>query len=530
LITLADGQWFADANIRMQRLGTIAGTVTDEHGEPVVNAFVRVLARITIAGRTQVAAGQTTRTDDRGVFLLPDLAPGRYIVQVPSVQQSFPASMTAAEFAGISPDQLAQGRPVPEPPPALVANGGSRLIVGAYLPPVAVNGRAYAYAPVFYPHSSGLGGAATIDLKAGEARSGVDFSLSPVAVSSISGVVSGPSDALPGLLVRLLPEGLEDLGAGSEIATATLDATGRFTLFNVPAGSYVIDVKRTLSELQYRTPLTTPPAPLPPVPGAFGGGGGGSILAGPSGATYSTRTGRGNAAYFTRARVTVGEASQTALNLTLQRGGAIRGRFVTAPGVPASVCKQGASISAEPADGNLGHGLLFGTCVTPETFEISGLLSGEYLLRFLGVSQSVESVIADGEDHAFKAFDASTGRDFDAVVTLTDKKIDLSGSVADAHHAPVKNAVVIVFPVERDQWANYGLSPARMKGSPATSSGTYRFQSLPAGEYYVVGVPPDQADIWKDPAKLPILAGVAARVTLAWGDVKTQDVTVVRIQ
>ena len=42
---------------------------------------------------------------------------------------------------------------------------------------------------------------------------------------------------LPGLVVRSLPEGLEDLGAGSEAATAMLGTDGRFTLFNVPAGS-----------------------------------------------------------------------------------------------------------------------------------------------------------------------------------------------------------------------------------------------------------------------------------------------------
>ena len=188
------------------------------------------------------------------------------------------------------------------------------------------------------------------------------------------------------------------------------------------------------------------------------------------------------------------------------------------------------SVYAEPADGNLGLGMPSSVRQASNTFEIQGLLGGQYLLRFLGiVNGSVLSVTADGEDHRYMPFDASLGRDFDVVVTLTDKRTDLSGTATDSHGGQVKNAIVIAFPVEREQWINYGLSPARLKGSPTSSSGTYRFQSLPAGEYYLVGVPADQGDVWQDPAKLAILAPSAARVTLAWGDVKTQTVIVVKL-
>jgi hypothetical protein len=138
--------------------------------------------------------------------------------------------------------------------------------------------------------------------------------------------------------------------------------------------------------------------------------------------------------------------------------------------------------------------------------------------------------MADGEDYTFKPFDASTGRDFDVVVTLTDKKTELTGSATDSHGALVPGAVVIAFPVERDQWSNYGLSPARLKGSPTTTSGTYRFQSLPPGDYYVAAVPPEQSTIWQDPAALAKLVPLATRVTLAWDGKKTQNLTVVKIQ
>jgi hypothetical protein len=135
----------------------------------------------------------------------------------------------------------------------------------------------------------------------------------------------------------------------------------------------------------------------------------------------------------------------------------------------------------------------------------------------------------DGIDYRTKLFDTSSGRDFDVVVTITTRRIDLSGTTADEQGAPVNNAVVIAFPVQRDQWTNYGVSPV-IKGSPTNSSGAYRFQSLAAGDYYLLGVPPDQANIWQDPAKLAVMAPLATRVTLAWGDTKIQNVRVVRIK
>jgi hypothetical protein len=163
-------------------------------------------------------------------------------------------------------------------------------------------------------------------------------------------------------------------------------------------------------------------------------------------------------------------------------------------------------------------------------FEIQGLIGGQYLLRFSVVGGAVVSIKSGDGEFLYKPFDGSAGRDYDIVVTVTDKRTDLSGIARDARGALVENAIVLAFPVEREQWTNYGLSPARLKGSPLTSAGTYRFQSLPAGIYYVVGVPPDQGDVWQDPEKLAQLVTSAARVTLVWGETTTQNVTVVRVK
>jgi hypothetical protein len=271
------------------------------------------------------------------------------------------------------------------------------LIVSGYLtPPAPVNGRPQTYPPTFFPGAVNVSAATTIELRAGEARGGVDIALRPVGAASVSGTVTGPPDVLPGLVVRLLPDGLEDLGTASEVATATIAGDGRFVLPNVPAGPYTLDIRRSLSELQYRTPLATQPVPLPTTPGTSAtGGGSGSIASGPYGATYSTRVGRGNGAYFAQMRLAVDARGVTDLVVPLKRGVSIRGRLVTEAGTPpAPGPTGGGTVLAEPADGNLGLGMVRGTWPTPTTFEIDGLIGGQFLLRFLTVAGTIVSIVA----------------------------------------------------------------------------------------------------------------------------------------
>ncbi len=107
-ITLTDGQWFSSANFEMSKVGAIGGVVTDEFGQPVVGAFVRALVEIKVAGQRQLAVGLTTRTDDHGEYRLAGLLPAHYILMVPSVQNSVPATATPAQVAGVPPDLYAQ--------------------------------------------------------------------------------------------------------------------------------------------------------------------------------------------------------------------------------------------------------------------------------------------------------------------------------------------------------------------------------------------------------------------------------------
>src|SRR5262249_44697530 len=96
-IRISGGSWAANLKVNGLAPGASSGTVRGERGEPVVGVFVRALVRVRVAGREELAAGPLTLTDDRGEYRLPGLSPGRYLVQVPSIQTAVPGATVIKE-------------------------------------------------------------------------------------------------------------------------------------------------------------------------------------------------------------------------------------------------------------------------------------------------------------------------------------------------------------------------------------------------------------------------------------------------
>jgi hypothetical protein len=516
-IALADRQWFDRADIQLSRPGAVTGRVIDEHGDPVVGVPVRVLRQVMVAGKPQVASSSNTTTDDRGMYRIGGLTPGRYYASVPSVQMAAPPEALAAALSS----NPSTGRSSTTADPTLDL-GGQRLVVGRFAPPpLNADGRATAYPPLFYPGTSSLNEAGTIELDFGVDKSAIDFRLMPVPAFAVSGVVQGPQDALSQLTLRLLPAGSEELGIGAEAATALVAPDGRFTFVNVPAGEYTIDARATITEYEFNAGSARYSLPTPP--GARNTGG--SAMSLPSGTpgTGMTTMQFGGDRYWGRATVSVGGRDIRDIALPLREAVRITGHYVldgTASPPPASIA---AFIRAEPAGGRASLGQPRNT-ISPRdessNFAIEGLLPGEYVLRFssTGGNWIVKSIVWDGHDYTHAPFDASRGRDFtNVVVTFTDKLTSLEGSVtaADGRQAPA--GVVIAFPVEKEQWSNYGLTPLRIATSRISNAGTFRITTLPAGEYFVIAVSDVHATAWHDPSFLEAAAARASRVRLAWG-------------
>jgi hypothetical protein len=185
----------------------------------------------------------------------------------------------------------------------------------------------------------------------------------------------------------------------------------------------------------------------------------------------------------------------------------------------------------EPASGYARFGVArsaSGPNQARDQFAIVGLQPGAYLLRAnVPRPWMIKSVSWNGKDYTNIAFDASSGGEFGGVtMTLTNRVATIMGTARDERGLPSDAAAVIVFPVETAGWSDYGLTPPRLKSVLSGQGGQFKVTSLPAGDYFVIGVTPDQLDAWHDPAFLARAAGTAVRVHVDWGETATQDVRV----
>ena len=94
----------------------VDGIQLSHPGEPMVGVSVRLIARIAVQGQPRLASGPMATTDDRGAYRFSGLAPGRYLVAVPSTQATVPAS---ASFGNRD-----------TPVPAIDSTPSTRLVLG----------------------------------------------------------------------------------------------------------------------------------------------------------------------------------------------------------------------------------------------------------------------------------------------------------------------------------------------------------------------------------------------------------------
>ena len=131
----------------------------------------------------RVAAGRVTSTDDRGAYRLTGLSPGRYIVMLPSVAASVPASRTGECLRGRAraPHARASRSELPKPDGAL-AGEPATCSSPARIPrrPAASSARTRRCS--IRPDARSLTRCRSC-LGPGEQRAGVNFSWAPVAAA-----------------------------------------------------------------------------------------------------------------------------------------------------------------------------------------------------------------------------------------------------------------------------------------------------------------------------------------------------------
>lgn len=519
LIALAEGQWVDNVRIALWHLGSISGVVADEAGEPVVGVFVTLVARLRIAGHDRLVGGPVTTTDDRGVYRFGNVLPARYLVAVPVVQHSRrPSAPAAAPRPGMSPEM------------AIDAGPDATIVTGPYpMPPPPRDGQSLAYPITFHPGATSAAEAAVIDLDYGESRDGVDIQIAPQPSTFVSGLVQGPPDAVTGLLLRLVPRGLEGVDQNELIAgTALADPDGRFTFANVPTGAYTIEASSSSMHYVYEdaSVIGGPGSRVPGIDGRVTWTQ--SVATAPVGTRFRYSRINDATPLTGGASVVVSTTPIADVVIPLGRSTTVTGRFVLEmrPGEPRPDRPGGLVLIAEPADGDPALGTPRATASRDDPdlpFTMDGLRPGRYLLQMQGTWR-LKSVLIDGRDYARAVLDTTASGDIDdVVVTATSAEAVIEGHVRSGVGPPPPDARVVAFPVDRAQWPSPGLTAPDFPETWPGPDGTYRIDGLRAGEYHVAVLPQDAPLVWRDPTYLDRLSVVASRVSVDWNGTRTID-------
>ena len=522
-VTVREGQKGSEIRIRMLRGGVITGMVRTTTGRPAPNQQVQAIMVRSGPGERRAinleASLGVVTTDDRGVYRIFGLAPGDYIVLVPTTASGSDElrPMTNAELKWA--DSVVAGSSGAVPPP-----GVSAAPAGA--PPVA-------YAPVYYPGTAVATDAGVITVGPNEERAGVDFSLQLVPTAQISGrLVDADGRPQANVMLSLRPFRSDGLDLFSAIFNATGRTTpdGTFTIRGVKPGTYTLSARATP-----KTGAEPPPSPTSTP----------QEMMAKAQQEAAAMFGGGAGTHWASEELTVQGRDVADLVLTLRPGMTMSGRIVyeaTTKAAPTDFSKTGLTLMPAPTGTGLNDLIsnfagMSGSSMpktNPDgTFTIEGIAPGRYRLNspmsmvpIAGMPAmtggwTLKSVTAAGRDIADAPIDIKPGTDIsNVVITFTDQSTELSGTVIDGAGRVTPDFPIIVFSTDRAYWT---LGSRRVQTARPSSDGRFKVTGLPAGEYFVCAVTMvDRTEVY-DPAFLSQLAGASFKITIKDGEKKTVD-------
>jgi len=510
---LAENQRVGDLTIRLWKEASLAGHVTDETGAPVPEIWVIALPRARIGERVPGAtirtnATSSARTDDRGAYRIGGLAPGEYLVLVPSRMIQWPAAWAGLDalalqqvrstgISGITPNATAlRVGEVAVQTSAEGSYGGSNMLAAILPTTIRPDGRLLGYAQTFHPSTTSPSSATPIALASGDARPGVDIQVRPTALTRVSGTLAGPNGPLAGAGVHLVPAFAANqmLERTHETAVSTTDAKGAFTFLGVPPGPYVLKAWT-----------------LPVV-----------LVIGRDSMPADTTL-------WSEVSVTVGDTPVTDLAVTLRPGLTLSGRIVfdgTAAQPNPAQAQSTLSVAFEPIWPLAFTNRLGVRANANGEFITQGLPRGTYVPvlpnQFGQRGWYFESATLNGRDLFVEPIVLDSENVSGIEIRFGDRRTELSGVVTDAGGKPDPAAAVVVFPADHRKWIEKGLSPFAARTTSASQTGVYSLAIRP-GEFLAAAVSEDVLTTWPNASAIEALARTATPVTIARGQTARLD-------
>jgi hypothetical protein len=474
-ISIAAGESITGLLVKAWRGAAIAGILRDDTGAPVEGVPVSVVAaRTNGTPAVLTLSNNPATTNDLGEFRIFGLPPGTYVVSATPSSGGGGAmrAMTDAEvdaaFDAVRRRTTAANAKGAEPE----------------LP------RPFAYAPVYFPGTPILAQASPITLAAGQEHAGLEFALQRVPTAMVEGTVSR-SDGQSAAGTTIQMTGLAPPGPfaidSPLILQATAGANGSFQIPQVPPGDYTLVARAGsgASALWGSGTLAVSGADVS-----------GLSIAVETGSTVSGRvhfdgTGAKPPADLTRIRVTLVPESV----LTQKPGTPIR-TIAFSPGVPLR------------ADGS---------------FEVSGVPPGSFALQFNPIDAANwwgRSAVLGDRDLFDGLIEIGRASLTDVVVTFTDRRSELSGTLQTSSGAPASDVFVIAYATNPALW---GVRARRVQAVRPGVDGRFSIKDLPAGEYYLSAVTEVEQEEVQEPKFLSELVKASIKVSIAEGEKKVQD-------
>ncbi len=504
--------------LSMFRGAAIAGTLRNPNGTPLAGVSVMALNTRTIGRRAGMAVEEPIFTNDRGEYRMYGLMPGEYVVAALPVVGGTgeigarPAADMDALLAAMTQRQK----------PSAAAPAAQR-------PPALQEPRVTGYAPIYFPGTPYFTDAERIRVAPGDDRNTIGFEVPRVPVATIEGIVSGDVPNIQTTIMSLVPEVMEvRIGVFTPGAVSMTyvppNENGEFKFGNVPPGKYRIMARGQKA-------ATDAPAP-PPSAAAGGGARGRGGAAGPGG--------NGDFVYAV-ADIEVRGQDIKGVGLALQPGGSIAGRLVFESGgapVPTDfsrvrigvesttamaayitqAMRLGDSISGEPMAGVRADGTFRIANLGPTNYTLTSALPPD-----LARVWKLRSAIIDGRDLLDAGFMGMNIDARDVVVTLSDKKTEINGSLVSGNGQPAVDYFVVALSTDRSYWR---FGSRRLMSARPSTAGRFAFSDLPAGDYFIAAVTDLDPLEWQDAGFLEQLAPAAVRVKLAEGETRTQDLRI----
>jgi hypothetical protein len=478
-LQLTNGQTVTNLRVMMARGAVITGRLRTDDGGPVPGLQVAAF-RLPPPGPAQnlEPAGVAT-SDDRGVYRIFGLPPGRYVVAT-----TMRSTTLASDIAVLPASEI--DRALRE------LSQRTGLAIASSPPPEAAAPLApgtYAYAATFYPGTPIPDPATAIALDAGDERVGIDIPVRLTRMATIQGTLTMPDGSVPTIQLAIRTDGLRLpslIGSVPTLSVETGPSSRTFTYTNVAPGRYVI-VART----------------------------------------------RTDSPFWARADVEVAGDDIRGQSLTLQPAIRMTGRVLfegTSPrpdpsalGIRLTAANgAGGGASGSTQLGNLA--VPAGTVDASGQFQIAGIIPDLYTLTTALAAASgwwLKSAIVNGRDVADHLLDVPASGDITgAVLTFSDRQTTLTGTLFTAAGQVAPNYFIAVFPADRALWRPGGR---RIQSARSGTDGRWMLRNLPPGEYFVAALTDLGPEDLFDAALFDRLTAAAIRVTLADGEQKTQD-------